>query len=117
MFKCGIAGAPPTDWQFYDTIYTERYMSTPQLNPEGYKAASCLEGAENLHGKLLLVHGMMDDNVHLQNSVQLIDRLQKAGKDFEMMFYPSPTSRHGIGNPQQSQHSRRLMLSFLLKNL
>ncbi len=117
MFKCGIAGAPPTDWAFYDTIYTERYMSTPQLNPEGYKAASCLEGAENCHGKLLLVHGMMDDNVHLQNSVQLVYRLQKAGKDFEMMFYPAPTSRHGISDPQQRQHSTRLMLGFLLKNL
>jgi len=117
LFKCGIAGAPPTDWQFYDTIYTERYMSTPQLNPEGYKAASCLEGAANTHGKLLLVHGMMDDNVHLQNSVQLIYRLQKAGKDFEMMYYPSPTSRHGIGDFQQNQHSRRTMLSFLLRNL
>ena len=117
MFKCGIAGAPPTDWGLYDSIYTERYMSTPQLNPEGYKAASCLEGAENAHGKLLLVHGMMDDNVHLQNSVQLAYRLQKAGKDFEMMFYPAPTSRHGIGDPGQRQHSSRLMLSFLLKNL
>lgn len=117
MFKCGVAGAPPTDWQFYDTIYTERYMSTPALNPEGYKAASCLEGAANCHGKLLLVHGMMDDNVHLQNSVQLVYRLQKAGKDFEMMFYPAPTSRHGIGDPQQSRHSRTKMLSFILQNL
>ncbi|MBB6052405.1 S9 family peptidase [Armatimonas rosea] len=117
MFKCGIAGAPPTDWALYDTIYTERYMSTPQLNPDGYRAASCLEGAANCHGKLLLVHGMMDDNVHLQNSVQLIYQLQKAGKDFEMMYYPSPTSRHGIGDFAQSRHSRRLMLSFLLKNL
>lgn len=117
LFKCGIAGAPPTDWALYDSIYTERYMSTPQLNPDGYRAASCLEGAENCHGKLLLVHGMMDDNVHLQNSVQLIHRLQKAGKDFEMMFYPAPTSRHGIGDFAQSRHSRRLMLSFLMKNL
>jgi dipeptidyl-peptidase 4 len=107
----------PTDWALYDTIYTERYMSTPQLNPAGYRAASCLESAANCHGKLLLVHGMMDDNVHLQNSVQLTYQLQKAGKDFEMMYYPAPTSRHGIADSAQNYHSRRLMLSFLLKNL
>ena len=87
-FSAGIAGAPVTDWRNYDTIYTERYMSTPQENPQGYDASSAVKAAKNLHGRLLLLHGEMDDNVHVQNSMQLIDELQKAEKDFEVMIYP-----------------------------
>ena len=86
-----------TDWRNYDTIYTERYMSTPQENPEGYDATSVVKAAKNLHGRLLLVHGLMDDNVHVQNTMQLIDALQKADKDFEVMIYPR--ARHGLGRP------------------
>jgi len=94
-FAAGIAGASVTDWHNYDSIYTERYMQVPQENPDGYEKTSVVKAAKNLHGKLLLMHGIMDDNVHLQNSVQLMEELQKADKDFEVMFYPR--ARHGFG--------------------
>jgi dipeptidyl-peptidase-4 len=111
LFAAGIAGAPVTDWHNYDTIYTERYMSTPQDNPEGYKVSSVTRAAANLHGKLLLIHGMKDDNVHVQNSVELMDALQKANKDFEVMFYPH--ARHGIGGA----HYQRLQVEFMKRTL
>ena len=114
-FKVGIAGAPVTDWRLYDTIYTERYMGTPDKNPEGYEKSSLLKGAEHLHGKLLLIHGTMDDNVHMQNSIQLILELQKAGKQFHFMLYPG--TRHGIEDPHQLYHLRTLMTDFILENL
>jgi dipeptidyl aminopeptidase/acylaminoacyl peptidase len=111
LFAAGVAGAPVTDWRNYDTIYTERYMRTPQENPEGYNATSVVRAAAKLHGKLLLVHGMIDDNVHLQNSVQLADALQRADRDFEMMFYPR--SRHGI----MGRHYQRLLVDFMVRAL
>lgn len=110
-FAAGIAGAPVTDWKLYDTIYTERYMLTPKENPEGYAKSSCIAAAKSLHGRLLIIHGMIDDNVHLQNSVQLADALQRANKDFEMMFYPQ--SRHGIGG----QHYMRLQTEFIRRTM
>jgi dipeptidyl-peptidase-4 len=116
-FKMGIAGAGVHDWTLYDTIYTERYMDTPQNNPQGYKISSCVEAAKDCSGRLLLIHGMMDDNVHLQNSVQLMYALQKAGKGFDVMFYPSPSSRHGIGDRDLSRHLRQVELEFIEKNL
>jgi dipeptidyl aminopeptidase/acylaminoacyl peptidase len=111
LFASGIAGAPVTDWRNYDTIYTERYMNTPQENPEGYNATSVVKAASKLHGKILILHGLMDDNVHVQNSVQLIQELQRAEKDFEMMFYPR--SRHGI----HGTHYQRVMVEFMKQNL
>ena len=117
MFKVGIAGAGVMDWQLYDTIYTERYMGTPQKNAAGYKAGSVVAGAAKLNGNLLIVHGMMDDNVHVQNSMQLVYALQKAGKKFDMMLYPSPSSRHGIGDPDLSKHNRELRLKYLVEKL
>ena len=114
-FKIGIAGAPVTDWRLYDTIYTERYMGTPQGNPEGYDKSSVLKAAGNLRGKLLLLHGTIDDNVHLQNTMQLIHELQKADKQFELMLFPG--SRHGVRSPQQVWHLRQLMTRFILDNL
>ncbi len=116
-FKVGVAGAGVSDWHLYDTVYTERYMKTPQENPNGYEITSPAKAAENCSGKLLILHGMMDDNVHLQNSVQMVYGLQKAGKEFEMMFYPSPAARHGIRDPQQSRHLRALQTKFILENL
>lgn len=110
-FSAGIASGPVTDWKLYDTIYTERYMLTPKENPDGYAKSSCVAAAKNLSGKLLIVHGMMDDNVHMQNSVQFADALQRAGKDFEMMFYPQ--SRHGIGG----QHYLKLQLEFIRRTM
>jgi len=106
-FKLGVAGAGVYDWRLYDSIYTERYMRTPQSNPDGYVATSCIEAAGALSGYLVLAHGTMDDNVHFQNTVKLAGALQKAGIDrFEVMTYPK--SRHGLGSVEQNNHFRRL---------
>jgi dipeptidyl-peptidase 4 len=109
-FAAGIAGAPVTDWRNYDTIYTERYMGTPQDNPQGYDDSSVVKAAKNLHGRLLLLHGEMDDNVHVQNTLQLIDALQKAEKDVEVMIYPR--ARHGLGPT-----ATRQIVQFIIKNM
>lgn len=108
-FAAGIAGGTVTSWNDYDTIYTERYMGTPQDNPDGYASTSVVDAAGDLHGNLLLVHGMVDDNVHMQNSVKLIGALQNADKDFEAMFYPR--FAHGIW----SKHYRRSMYEFQMQ--
>jgi dipeptidyl-peptidase-4 len=115
MFKAGIAGAPVTDWANYDTIYTERYMGRPQENQEGYQRSSVLKAAADLHGRLLLIHGSMDDNVHLTNTLQLAYELQREGKEFELMIYPK--SRHGVTQPNLRRHLRGLMTEFLKANL
>jgi len=94
VFKAAIAGAPVTDWRLYDTIYTERYMRTPQENRSGYDAGSPLTWADRLQGNLLIVHGTSDDNVHFQNTIQLVDRLIQSGKQFDMRIYPG--QRHGF---------------------
>jgi len=104
----GIAGAPVTDWANYDTIYTERYMSMPSLNPDGYRNSSVVASASELKGRLLILHGLKDDNVHPENSIQLIHALQKAERPFEMMFYP--TSRHGI----HGSHYNKLWFNFVV---
>lgn len=111
LFAAGIAGAPVTDWREYDSIYTERYMTTPQENPEGYRDGSVIENAKDLHGRLLLVHGMMDDNVHMQNNTRLIRALQEANKPFEMMLYPD--ARHGIGG----KHYQQLQIEFIMRTM
>jgi dipeptidyl aminopeptidase/acylaminoacyl peptidase len=87
-------------------------MNTPQENPDGYNATSVVKAAKNLHGKLLLVHGMLDDNVHAQNALQLVDALQKADKDFEMAVYPR--ARHGGFAPK---HYQRLVIDFMRRAL
>jgi len=107
VFSAGIAGAPVTDWHLYDSIYTERYMGLPKDNKEGYEVSSVVKAAANLHGKLLLLHGMIDDNVHMQNTAQFIDALQRANMQFEIMIYPR--SRHGIGGP----HYTRLRVEYI----
>jgi len=110
VFHVGVAGAPVTDWKNYDTIYTERYMRTPKENPDGYRAGSCLSYAKNLRGKLLLLHGLIDDNVHPANTWQLADALQRAGKQFDMMIYPR--SKHGL-----ISHSSSLRWLYLHRHL
>lgn len=107
LFAGGIAGAPVTDWRLYDTIYTERYMDTPQNNPDGYRKSSVVAAAEQLKNRLLLIHGAIDNNVHLQNALQLAHALQQADRAFEIMVYPE--SRHGIGGT----HYQRLRLDFI----
>jgi len=114
-FRCGIAGAPVTDWRNYDAVYTERYMSTPQDNPQGYTDSSVLNSAKDLKGELLIIHGSIDDNVHLSNSMQFVKALQKAGKQFQLMIYPE--NRHSVRDPQQRLHLHQLMTEFLQRNL
>jgi dipeptidyl-peptidase-4 len=115
VFRAGIAYAPVTDWSLYDTIYTERYMDTPQDNPEGYEVSAPLTYAENLNGALLLAHGTMDNNVHFQNSLQLIGRLAAADKKFELMVYPR--TRHGVRRSKFALHFHRLKVDFLKRHL
>ncbi len=111
LFASGIAGAPVTSYRDYDSIYTERYMDTPQNNPEGYDATDITKAAKDLHGRLMLAHGVMDDNVHFQNTIKLIAALQDAGKAFDLMIYPG--SRHsGFGD-----HYRDLQLDFIRRTL
>jgi len=93
-FDYGIAGAPVTGWELYDTHYTERWMDTPQENPEGYKNGSVLSYVDRYKGGLRIMHGDMDDNVHMQNTIQLVDKLTDRDKPFELMIYPG--SRHGF---------------------
>jgi dipeptidyl-peptidase-4 len=110
-FAAGIAGAPPTDWRDYDSIYTERYMLTPQENPDGYDATSAVKAAAKLKGRLLLAHGGMDDNVHAQNTMRLVKAFQDAARQFDLMIYPE--NRHGIGG----RHYQRLQWEFIQRTL
>lgn len=95
----GIADYSVTDWRLYDNVYTERYMDTPESNPEGYEKGSAITYAASLKGKLLIRHGDMDDNVHMQNTIWLVTTLQDLNKPFEMMIYPG--ERHGWGGPKR----------------
>ncbi|MEP6820208.1 MAG: S9 family peptidase [bacterium] len=114
-FKMGIAGGTVSDWRNYDTIYTERYMGTPQNNPDGYKKSSPVNFARDLHGKLLLIHGAIDDNVHVANTIQFVYELQKAGKQIQLMLYPK--SRHGVTDPVLVKHMRQMMTDYVVANL
>lgn len=113
-FDFGYAGAPVTSWELYDTHYTERFMDTPQENPDGYKAGSVLTYVNNYKGLLRIMHGDMDDNVHMQNTIQLIDKLQNANKHFELMIYPG--GRHGWGGVK-TPHNRAERMRFYYQNL
>jgi dipeptidyl-peptidase-4 len=114
-FKAGIAVAPVTNWRFYDNIYTERFMRTPQENPNGYDDNSPLSHADKLQGKLLLVHGTADDNVHVQNSMEISEALVQANKQFEMFYYTN--RNHGIYGGNTRYHLFTKKLQFLKDNL
>ena len=114
VFKCGIAGAPVTNWLNYDTIYTERYMGLPKENPDGYKGTALAPRAKNLKARLLIVHNFEDDNVLFQNSLQMTDALQLAGKQFEFMLYPQKS--HGVTGAAARQMNE-MMLEFFDRNL
>ena len=90
-------------------------MQLPQTNPEGYRSSSVISASKNLHGRLLVIHGTQDDNVHPANTLQFVLELQKAGKSFDLMLYPK--NRHGVRQPEQSRHLRKLMTEFVLENL
>lgn len=114
-FQVGVSVAPVTHWRDYDTIYTERYMGLPSDNEEGYTEGSPLTHVDKLKGKLLLVHGTLDDNVHFQNAVQLAYELIKAGKQFDLMFYPRKD--HGIYGDNARPHLFTMITDFLLRHL
>lgn len=115
VFKAGIAVAPPTDWRYYDTVYTERYMRTPKENKKGYDETSPINLAKNLQGKLLLVHGTADDNVHFKQSMDYAEALVQAGKQFDMQFYRDRD--HGIYGGNTRMHLYTRMSNFLFDNL
>jgi dipeptidyl-peptidase-4 len=114
LFAAGVAGAPVTHWRNYDTIYTERYMGLPSENADGYRKSSPLEAAGNLKAKLLIVHNLEDDNVLFQNTLQMADALQRAGKQFGLMVYPAKS--HGL-SPAAGPHYNEMLVDFFEKNL
>jgi dipeptidyl-peptidase-4 len=114
-FRCGVAGAPVTDWKFYDTIYTERYMSTPKENPSGYKTSSPLAAADRLKSRVLVIHGTADDNVHMQNTMNFIDALAKKGKPYELQIQPG--QMHGFSGEAQNRFLVEQILEFFKRNL
>ncbi|RZV70605.1 MAG: S9 family peptidase [Flavobacteriaceae bacterium] len=111
VFKMAIAVAPVTSWRFYDTIYTERYMMTPDENPSGYDDNSPINHVDKLKGHYMIVHGTGDDNVHVQNTMRMVEALIQADKDFEWMVYPD--RNHGIFGGNTRKHLYRKMTNFI----
>jgi dipeptidyl-peptidase-4 len=115
VFRAGVAGAPVTDWALYDTHYTERYLDRPQDNSAGYSASSVLPYAKDLKGKLLVMHGMADDNVLFLHSTKLFRKLQDLGKPFDVMVYPG--AKHGLVRQHDGRHAYSTILRFFNENL
>lgn len=118
IFKVAVAGAPVTSWELYDTGYTERYMGSPQDNPQGYRRGSVLSYISQLpseQNRLLIVHGLMDENVHFTHTSQLVAALVKAGKPYQLQVYPA--ERHSLRHLDTSEHYETTLLSFLQDNL
>jgi dipeptidyl-peptidase-4 len=106
IFKAAVAVAPVTNWKFYDNIYTERFLQTPQENPKGYEDNSPINFADKLTGNYFLIHGMADDNVHFQNAVEMIRALQKSRKKFDLMIYPDKNHSITGGNTRFDVYER-----------
>ena len=115
VFKMAIAVAPVTNWRYYDSIYTERFMQLPQNNAAGYDDNSPINHVARLKGKYLLIHGTADDNVHFQNSVEMVSALIKANKQFDMFMYPD--KNHGIYGGNTRMHLYGMMTDYILRNL
>jgi dipeptidyl-peptidase 4 len=115
VFRVGVAGAPVTDWSLYDTHYTERYLDRPSKNAAGYAASSVLPYAKDLRGKLLVIHGMADDNVLFLNSTKLFRRLQDLGLPFDVMVYPG--AKHGLLRQRDGRHAYAMILRYFDENL
>lgn len=114
-FKAGVAIAAPSDWRFYDTVYTERFMRTPKENGDGYNAGSAISRASKLQGKLLLIHGTADDNVHYQNAAEYSEALVQANKQFDMQVYTN--RNHSIFGGNTRNHLMNRVANFFLENL
>ena len=115
VFKAGVAIAAPTDWRFYDTVYTERFMRTPKENMEGYEASSAMNRVNNLHGALLLMHGTADDNVHLRNASEYSEALVQADKQFDMHIYTN--RNHSIRGGNTTKHLLTRVTNFFIEHL
>jgi dipeptidyl-peptidase-4 len=115
VFKAGISVAPVTDWRFYNTAYTERFMQTPEENFSGYEETSAVLKADQLEGRLLIIHGTADDNVHYNNTLIYTDKLVEAGKQFEMQIYTD--KNHSITGKQTRRHLYTRMSEFLFREL
>ena len=115
VFKAAIAVAPVTNWKWYDSVYTERYMRTTSENPRGYADNSPVNFADRLKGNYLLLHGMADDNVHFQHTVEMANALIKANKQFDTYFYPN--RNHGIYGDNATRHLYTKMTNFILEKL
>lgn len=117
-FQLAIAGAPVTSWNFYDTGYTERYMDLPQNNPHGYMTSSILTYVDKFpdeENRLLIIHGLIDENVHFFHTSQLIDALVKSGKPYQLQVYPN--ERHSLRSLDSSKHYETTLLFFLQNHL
>lgn len=115
VFKAGVAIAAPTDWRFYDSVYTERFMRTPKENMEGYNASSAIHRVDKLHGELLLIHGTADDNVHLRNASEYSEALVQADKQFDMHIYTN--RNHGIRGGNTTKHLLTRVTNFFIEHL
>ena len=115
LFKMGISVAPLTDWKYYDTGFTERYMKKPSENPEGYKKSSALYNASKIKGSLLLVHGSLDDNVHMQHSIELIKNLIRYDVPYDFLLFPD--NNHNINNGNALLYLHKRMTEYIMKNL
>ena len=115
VFEAAVAVAPVTSWLFYDNIYTERFMRTPKENPEGYKVTAPLNYTDKIKGKFLIIHGTGDDNVHFQNSIQMVEAMIQNNIDFESAYYPN--KNHGIRGGNTSFHLYTKMTEWLINNL
>jgi dipeptidyl-peptidase-4 len=114
-FKAGFAGGPVTDWRYYDSIYTERYLGLPQKNEKGYQDSSPVKYAAQLKGKLLIAHGTGDDNVHFANTLSVMNDLIEAGKYVEVLAFPG--RGHGVSDPAARRVLMRRVTQFFLDNL
>ena len=115
LFKVGIAGAPVTDLAGYDTAYTEKFMGTPAGNPDGYQDSSALTHVDQLQGKLLVIHGMIDENVHFRHTARLMQALIDAGKPFDTLLYPN--ERHMPRSERDRTDMERRILEYFEQNL
>jgi len=115
VFKVGVSGSPVTDWRFYDTGYTERFMQTPQTNTVGYEASSVLPRVGKLRGKLMVIHALMDENVHFEHTAKLIDALVAADKDFDLLVFPG--ERHGYRTPAARKYAYRRVAAYFAEHL
>jgi len=115
VFKCAVSGAPVTSWDGYDTCYTERYMGTPQSNPDGYKSSSVMEHVSGMSGDLLLVHGLIDENVHFRHTARLINSLIAEQKVYQLLLFPN--ERHSPRSQKDREYMEEQIFSFIDKSL